>query len=534
MNDSAHAADLAEPAVGEDLAAGSAARAASWRRHLVIFSALLAAALLLFSSTYWSMVTTWWRSETFAHGFIVVPISVYLALRKRAVLRQYWPRSDSRALFLVAFLGLVWLFGDAADVLGITQLAATGMIAALVVLVLGWRVARELAFPLGFLLLAVPIGEFLVPPLIEFTAWFTVNALQWTGIPVYWEGNRLSLPSGEWSVVKACSGVRYLYATITVALLYVYLNYRSRWRQVGFVLLAVVLAIVANGVRAYGIVMIGHLSGMRLAVGVDHFIYGWVFFALLMVVLFWIGSFLRERNTEADTGRRFNITAATESGSPVSKTLMTALTGLVVMAVFPAWAGYVQSRGADEVSARLVMPHLQDGWQHQPGGVVSSWTPVYVKPTTILSHRYAKGTSVAGLHLAYYGAQQQGSELISFQNVLVKEKEAWHVIARQTIEYEDGGHTYSLAESRLRSAEGDLLVWQWYWVNGSHVGSIYMVKLREAIDKLVSGSRRSAGVIIFTPIDTDVDKARQTLRDFAHSAFGPVDRALTQAAAETR
>jgi len=36
--------------------------------------------------------------------------------------------------------------------------------------------------------------------------------------------------------------------------------------------------IIANWLRAYMIVMIGHLSGNKLAVGVDHLIYGWLFF----------------------------------------------------------------------------------------------------------------------------------------------------------------------------------------------------------------------------------------------------------------
>ncbi len=42
------------------------------------------------------------------------------------------------------------------------------------------------------------------------------------------------------------------------------------------------------------IVMIGHLSDNRLAVGVDHLIYGWVFFGVVMLLLFWIGSFWQE------------------------------------------------------------------------------------------------------------------------------------------------------------------------------------------------------------------------------------------------
>ena len=61
-----------------------------------------------------------------------------------------------------------------------------------------------------------------------------------------------------------------------------------------FVALSVIVPIIANGMRAYMIVMIAHLSDMKLALGVDHLIYGWVFFGIVMLLLFWIGSFWRE------------------------------------------------------------------------------------------------------------------------------------------------------------------------------------------------------------------------------------------------
>ena len=66
---------------------------------------------------------------------------------------------------------------------------------ALVPLVAGWQVARQLMFPLGFLYLAVPFGEFLVPTMIDWTADFTVHALQLTGIPVFREGQNFVIPS---------------------------------------------------------------------------------------------------------------------------------------------------------------------------------------------------------------------------------------------------------------------------------------------------------------------------------------------------
>jgi exosortase A len=160
--------------------------------------------------------------------------------------------------------------------------------------VLGTAALRLLAFPLAFLFFAVPFGEFLMPTLIDRTADVTIWALRLTGVPVYREGNFFTIPTGRWSVVEACSGLRYLIASLMVGCLFAYLSYRTLRRRAIFVACAIAVPIVANWIRAYMIVMLGHLSGNRLAVGADHLLYGWVFFGVVMALLFFIGARWRE------------------------------------------------------------------------------------------------------------------------------------------------------------------------------------------------------------------------------------------------
>ena len=72
-------------------------------------------------------------------------------------------------------------------------------------------------------------------------------------------------------------------ASLTVGTLFAYLSYRSLNRRLIFVGVAFAVPVIANWMRAYMIVMIGHLSGNKLAVGVDHLIYGWVFFGKMCI-----------------------------------------------------------------------------------------------------------------------------------------------------------------------------------------------------------------------------------------------------------
>ncbi len=241
-----------------------------WRLATPLTLGLLIILAGLFWPTLYSMVEVWERSETFTHGFLIFPISAWLIWGRREQLSRLLPQSDWRGLVMLALAGAAWLFADAGSVNVVAQYAFIAMLIAAVWAVLGKQVVWALLFPLMFLFFAVPVGEFLIPPLMEFTANFTVAALQLTGIPVYREGTFFSIPSGDWSVVEGCSGLRYLIASVTLGCLYAYLTYRSWKRRALFTLAAFIVPVFANGGRAYMIVMIAHLSDMKLALGVDH------------------------------------------------------------------------------------------------------------------------------------------------------------------------------------------------------------------------------------------------------------------------
>ena len=97
-------------------------------------------------------------------------------------------------------------------------------------------------------------------------------------------------------MVTACSGIRYLLATITVGTVYAYLNISSGLKRGMFLVASVLVALVGNWMRALGIVLLGHYSGNKLAVGADHLVYGWVFFGFLVFFLIAVGEiFFAER-----------------------------------------------------------------------------------------------------------------------------------------------------------------------------------------------------------------------------------------------
>ena len=332
-----------------------------WGLVAVVVAYSLAVSLL-FYDTVASMVDIWLRSDTFAHGFLILPISLWLVWRRRDDLAGAVACPQPWALLLTAAGGLVWLLAHMVDVNVIRQLAFVGILITGLWALLGTAIAWRLAFPLFFLFLAVPMGEGLIQPLMDFTADTTSALVRMTGIPIYREGRFLYLPSGTWSIVEGCSGVRYLIASYTLGFVYAYLTYRSLWRRGLFVLASFVVPIAANSLRAFMIVMIGHFSSMKLATGVDHLIYGWVFFGIVMLLMFWIGGFWREDERPTSTVARGPGTVGRQKRGPA--VLLVLGLALAATALGPVLArGLV--RGADDTpSAPLPAPSAAaPGWQ---------------------------------------------------------------------------------------------------------------------------------------------------------------------------
>lgn len=496
----------------------------AWRRPLLIWLVLTLVVLGLYRDTALGMVTIWWRSGTFTHAFLVPPIAVWLAWRRRVLLAPLVPRPLPWLALPIAALGALWLFADVASVNAATQFALVAMLVLLVPAVLGGAVARELAFPLGFLFFCVPVGEFLLPQLMDWTAKFTVVALRLSGIPVYQEGLQFIIPTGQWSVVEACSGVRYLIASAMVGTLYAYLSYHSLRRRLAFIAFAIALPLVANWARAYMIVMIGHLSGNTLAVGVDHLIYGWVFFGLVMMVMFMIGG----RWAQPDP---VLVPPAPQAASTPVRWWPAWLALAVVVALPQALGVWLRQASPHPLPALTAVAGATD-WQPVPVPL-DAWSPAF-EGADRSGHQQFQRTDEApvGLHLRYYRDQDYQRKLVSSSNGLVEsESKRWAVVSRAPVQAALKDGLLPMTGSQLRGASLDgvnaprLTVWQVYWINGRPMTSDWRARLYGAWLRLQGQGDDAALVLVYTPQDA---QAEQRLADFVAAHWQRIDADLRQ------
>ena len=502
----------------------------SARRRWVLPIGLTLAVLFLMTAMFWptfySMAEVWERSETFAHGYLIFPISAWLIWRMRDELVLIQPRPDWRGLIVLAVAGAGWLLADAGSVNVVAQFAFIAMLIAAVWTLLGWAFVWAAFFPLMFLFFAVPVGEFLIQPLMGVTADFTVSMLQATGIPVYREGMFFSIPSGDWSVVEGCSGLRYLIASITLGVLYAYLTYRSWQRRLLFSIAAIIVPVFANSGRAYMIVMIAHLSDMKLALGVDHYIYGWVFFGIVMLLLFWIGSFWREddlpQSGRPDKAVMSPVTAVVTAARPL---LWVAVLTLLVAALWTAYARWLDARPLPAVAALQVEP--AGDWQ--PAAPLTSWVPHWVGADRQLRQSYTQAGRPVFMELNYYVTQRQDAELINSQNFMIRQKDpAWSNVGESLAAVQIDGHSRQVRQARMRGSDGQrLLVWQWNLINQQPVVNDQAAKLILALDRVRLRRDDGLSVLIATPYEeTELKAAAAALADFAADMEPAIGRAL--------
>jgi len=482
--------------------------APAWRSVLLVLFGLIACVLLLYRETAVAMVTIWSRSETFTHAFTVPPIVAWLIWRQREALAAQVPRSSAWMLWPIGTAALIWLLGDLAATNSVTQLAFTALLVLVVVAVLGVQASRCIAFPLAFLFFSVPLGEFLMPQMMQWTADFTILALRLSGIPVFREGLQFVIPSGNWSVVEACSGVRYLIASVMVGVLFAYLNYQSTRRRLIFIAVSILVPVVANWVRAYLIVLMGHLSGNQLAAGADHLIYGWVFFGIVITLMFVIGARWSEPPSVvvpiSEAGRQ-----AMRSHVPQNRLLWSVGVGAAAIMLAPhvvLWS-VVRSEIAG-VPVLTAPATLASGWRANERPV-ANWKPAFRGVAAEFNRTYSNGAADVGLYVGYYRHQDYAHKLVSSDNALVKSGDvAWSQVSAQSqpvlvdgapltvrsTQLRDSGHASGASASRL-------VAWHFYWVNGTLTSSDQWAKAYAAFYRLLGRGDDAAVVILYARAD---------------------------------
>lgn len=256
-----------------------------WRSSLVALFASVAGLFLVTLREWGEMFHQWWNIDTYTHILLIPFVIVWLVALKFDDVVKLSPRAWWPGLWLVAAgLGL-WFVGRVSEVNLIAHIGAVGAVQGAIVTVLGLRASVLLALPLCFLAFGVPFGDEIIPPLQMLTAEIAIALTVASGVPAVIDGIYIDTPVGLFIVAEECSGVKFLIAMVTLAVLVAFTRFETWTRRALFMLASIIVPILANGVRAWGTIFIAQSQGVEFAAGFDHIFYGWIFFAIVVAIL---------------------------------------------------------------------------------------------------------------------------------------------------------------------------------------------------------------------------------------------------------
>jgi exosortase A len=470
----------------------------------------LGALLVLYWQTAASAVAQWHSSSAYSYGYLIAPIALFLIWRERPRLAHEHIRPTAVGVAVTLVFGAVWLLADFLSIAEGRHIALVGMIQGVVLAIVGLRIYRILLFPLSYLWLMVPSGTFLLGPLQRLSHDGAVLMIGASGIPVFAEGTFIQVPEGGFIVEPGCAGLNFLLTALALSLLYGKLTYTSVRARVLCVLTALGVAVVANIARIYLIIVLTQITHRKLDIADDHLLYGWGFFALIMLGMMWLGGrFARPGKTTAPAPEPIGMRPV-----PAARLSAAVVAAVFAAAIPPSLAAV--SLPARPAATALAMPDAIGPWKRTPG--TPSWSPAAETGAVRGAASYVWNGVRADVAIAAYPAQGNGHEAASAENQPAAAP--WTEIARDTARIETGSATIPVATAVIRNDGTTRTVLAWYESAGCITASRLRAKICAALVRARGRAAPGAYVAISAP---------RTEGGAADAALAALARALMRA-----
>ncbi len=493
--------------------------AQGWKLHLTYLGAIWAAILLLFFADARDIVGIWWNSSTFNHCLLILPILIWLVARRKEEVIVITPHYFAPGLIYMMVASVGWLLGDFAGVALARQLALVMLLQGAVITILGYNVSRGLLFPLFYAFFMVPIGDELVPWLQTITADMCMFLLNLVDIPAYIDGIFITTPTGYFRVAEACSGIEFLIAMIAYGALVSNICFKSWIRRITFMILCVITPIIANGIRAWGTIYIAHHIGIEFAAGFDHIFYGWIFFALVLLLVMAIGWRWFDKHIDEAAFDPSALVGTPKYEMPKNK----ALSSIAAIMIIPfLWSSAIAAKSS-VVPDALIAPEIS-GWEKTAYEPLYDWQPYFAGSNFNVGQRYRDSQGrIIDMAIIVFDRQEEGRELIGFGQGSIGPDSDWSWSAN--IDAPNG------AKGERITAPGPVSrdVYSYYRVNGITTGSALTVKLATLLSKLTLSNQQSVAVLISAEhkdgVDTKADMEKfltdlGTIDDLADRSAG--------------
>jgi EpsI family protein len=492
---------------------------ASSLRNALLSAGLVAIALMAYwpsTAALWGFWTNDNRSGT--HGLLVAPLAVWLLYRARYRLAAVEVRPSRIACGLLLLCSIAWLVFWRAGIQELHLLLLPFLMGLAIFASLGFRAARIVALPLGYLYFAVPAWGIFGRPLQDLTIDAVGALAPLIGVPAHIQGDLVLLPGvGVIEIASSCSGVNFLTIGLAVAALLGELERASLRRRALLAVVMGTLALVSNWLRVLIIVEAGYATHMRhVLVSRSHYMFGWVLFTTVMVAFVWL---LARPDTSAARATNFPL------GGPLAARTSAYVTTVIALVAMPLLVYMIVTRlDASATSIAFAAPLGRAGWEGPVSGASDPWKPAFAGAH---SQWYSEYQGAAGHRVEMvaigYPMQAQGRELVSEENSLFGAT-SLAAVAKHTVVLDGQPYIETVAAD---DSGGRFLVWSIYDIGGRRFVTPLMSQLWYGVRSL-EGPPYSILFAFRTACEGSCDAARDVLRSFAQTMGGPFFQSVSR------
>lgn len=447
----------------------------------------------LYADSLRFLAQTWLEDDNYSHGPFIPLISLYLIWLRRRQFQAIERRGSWWGIPIVGAGLFVYVVGEFAAMHSIVQFSLWVVIMGLLTCAIGLSGIRLLAFPLLYLLAAVPLPTFLQGELSSrlqlWSSALGIGCLQLVGVMAYREGNVIDLGPIQLQVVEACSGIRYLFPLIALTLLCAYLYRQPLWKRAVLVLSSIPISILLNGFRIGAIGVLVEAYGGSAAEGFSHFFEGWVFFVASLGLLCGEMWLLARVGSNASRRRFAELIGPPEAEAPVSPLTVRPfaarvspvplLTGgvLLILAAFAAPSVAQQDFPPPARQMLLDFPLQLGEW----GGASSVMERQYLDALQlddyVLADYSAGKQAPVNVYVAYYQSPKKGLSSHSPRQCIPGG--GWEITSFETVRLDPAsGVGQALDVNRVAIQKGGQkqIVYYWFKQRDRLITSEYFVK----------------------------------------------------------
>jgi exosortase len=260
------------------------------RRTLILIVLSIALFVVAFYPTLKTLLSKWANSEDYAHAFLTLPIIGYMIWQKRSFLNQDNTSGSVIGIIIAISSAAVYLIAWHARILSLSSIAMIMTILGILAYLRGFDAVKLLCVPFVLMLLLIPIPSTiysaLTLPLQLKVSQISEVIVRLFSVPVFREGNVLTIPDKVFQIVQACSGMRSMITLATLSLIIGYFSFSGIVSKVLLIITSIPVAIFVNVIRVVSMIIAFHFFNIDLSVGTSHTSLGIGIFIIALAMLF--------------------------------------------------------------------------------------------------------------------------------------------------------------------------------------------------------------------------------------------------------